>query len=208
MTGAWNDSGVACYTPRGACLWQYPEDAAARHRLANRLFTAQLSGNGRYVLGLSYGNVRESDPTLYLWRSDGGGEPAVEIGIGRRCRFTRARRSAKMEVMWLSLTCGRSWRGDQSLSEHRLRLLDHDGTMLWERGGLLFAPTLVALAPDGRTIIVSDGQRTLYALNQQGRILPKRYTLPGSVRQTTLSADGWTLLVYTGDGTVNLFRLG
>ena len=62
VTGTWDDSGIACYTPQGLCLWQYPETAAARQKLSNRLFTAQLSGNGRYVLGVSYGNIRDERP--------------------------------------------------------------------------------------------------------------------------------------------------
>ncbi len=206
VTGSWDNSSVACYTPRGACLWQYPEDAQARQRLSDRLFTAQLSGNGRYVLGLSYGNVRESDPTLYLWRSDGGGNPQWKSELGEDAFYPRAQISEDGSTVAVSYL-RQIVRGQQSLSEHRLRVLDRDGNTVWERGGLLFSPTLIALEPDGHRILVSDGQRTLYALNAQGRIIA-RYALPGSLRQTTLSADGWTLLVYTGDGTVTLFRLG
>jgi len=207
ITGAWDDSGVACYTPRGVCLWRYPEDALSRHAQANRLFTAQLSSNGRYVLGLSYGNVRESDPTLYLWRSDGGGNPLWKTELGEDAFYPSAqitKNGRNVAVSYLRQIV----RGDQTLSEHRLRVFDHDGNVLWERGGLLFSPTLIALATDGHLILVSDGQRTLYALNREGRIEPGRYPLPGSIRQTILSADGLTLLVYTGDGTLSLFKLG
>jgi len=206
VTGAWDDSGVACYTLRGTCLWQYPEDPAARHRLANRLFTAQLSGNGRYVLGTSYGNVRQSDPVLYLWRSDGGGNPQWKTELGEDAFYPSAQITE--DGRYVAVTYLRQIvRGDQSLSEHRLRLLDRDGTVIWERGGLLFSPTLIALAPDGSSIIVSDGQRTLYALGKDSHILA-RYPQPGLLRQTALSADGHVLLVYTGDGTLSLFRVG
>ena len=99
-------------------------------------------------------------------------------------------------------------RGDRSLSEHRLRLLKRDGNNLWESGGLLFSPTLIALAPDAGSVLVSDGRRTLYALGgKDGRILAS-YPQPGLIRRTALSADGHVLLVYTGDGTVSLFRVG
>lgn len=206
VTGSWDDSGISCYTPRGARQWQYPEDAEARHRLSDRLFTAQLSGDGRYVLGLSYGNVRESDPTLYLWRSDGGGTPQWKTELGEDAFYPCAQITTNGRYVAVSYL-RQIVRGDQSLSEHRLRLVDHEGNTLWERGGLLFSPTLVALAPDGGRIVVSDGQRTLYALNHEGRFLTN-YPLPGLLRQTALSADGRTLLVYTGDGTVSLFKLG
>ena len=206
VTGAWDDSSVACYTLRGKCLWQYPEDPAARHKLADRLFTAQLSGDGKYVLGVSYGNVRESNPTLYLWRSDGGGNPQWKTELGEDAFYPSAQITEDGRFVAVSYL-RQIVRGDRSLSEHSLRLLDHDGNTLWERGGLLFSPTLVALAPEGRSLIVSDGRRTLYPLSADGRILSP-HVLPGLLRQTTLSADGHVLLVYTGDGTLSLFRVG
>ena len=207
VSGAWDDSGIACYTLRGTCLWQYPEQADARHRAADRLFTAQLSGNGRYVLGTSYGNVRESDPVLYLWRSDGGGTPQWKTELGDNAFYPTAQITADGGCVAVSYL-HQIVRGDRSLSEHQLRLLNRDGSTRWQGGGLLFAPTLVALAPDGGSVLVSDGRRTLYALGgRDGRIL-KSYPQPGLIRQTTLSADGHVLLVYTGDGTLSLWRVG
>jgi len=206
VTGAWDDSSVACYTLRGTCLWQYPEDPAARHRLADRLFTAQLSANGKYVLGMSYGNVRESDPVLYLWRSDGGGTPQWKTELGDDAFYPSAQITADGRFVAVSYL-HQIVRGERSLSEHRLRLLGRDGGLLWNHGGLLFSPALVALAPDGG-VLVSDGRKTLYALaGKDGRILAS-YPLPGLVRQTALSADGRVLLVYTGDGTLSLYRVG
>ena len=206
VTGTWDDSGVACYTPQGACLWQYPEEPATRHLLADRLFTAQLSGSGRYVLGLSYGNVRQCDPTLYLWRSDGGGNPLWKVELGEDAFYPTAQIAQDGDTVAVSYL-RQIVRSGQSLSEHRLRLLDRAGNTLWERGGLLFSPELITLSPDGDYLIVSDGQRTLYALRRDGHIL-RRYPLPGLVRQTALSADGRVLLVYTGDGTLSLYQLG
>ncbi len=206
VTGTWNDSSVACYTPRGVCLWQYPDDAEARHALADRLFTAQLSGNGRYVLGLSYGNVRQSDPSLYLWRSDGGGNPLWKVELGEDAFYPTARITQTGDCIAVSYL-RQIVRGNQSLSEHHLRLMDRLGNTLWERGDLLFSPSLVALSPDGSHLFVSDGQHTLYALGHDGHIL-RRYPLPSSLRQTALSADGRVLLVYTGDGTLSLYGLG
>ena len=205
VTGAWDDSGVACYTLHGTCLWQYPEKPTARHQMADRLFTAQLSGNGKYVLGASYGNVRESDPILYLWRSDGGGTPQWKTELGDDAFYPSAQITEDGRYVAVSYL-RQIIRGDRSLSEHRFRLLGRDGGTLWERGGLLFSPTLIALAPDG-SALVSDGQRTLYALDSKdGRILAS-YPQPGLLRRTALSADGHVLLVYTGDGTLSLFRV-
>ena len=206
VTGAWDDSSVACYTLLGKCLWQYPENTAARHKMADRLFTAQISGNGKYILGTSYGNVRESDPTLYLWRSDGGGTPQWKTELGDDAFYPSAQITADGQFVAVSYL-HQIVRGERSLSEHRLRLLGHDGGLLWNHGGLLFSPTLVALAADGG-VLVSDGRKTLYALRgKDGRIMAS-YPQPGLVRQTALSADGRVLLVYTGDGTLSLYRVG
>lgn len=206
VTGSWDDSSVACYTLHGTCLWQYPESQASRQAMADRIFTAQLSTNGKYVLGTSYGNVRESDPTLYLWRSDGGGNPQWKVNLGSDAFYPRAQITTDGRYVAVSYL-RQIVRGDRSLTEHRLQVLDSAGNTLWGRGGLLFSPTLVALAPDGSSILVSDGQRTLFALSKDGRIL-KSYFQPGSLRSTTLSADGHVLLVYTGDGTLSLYRIG
>jgi len=206
VTGTWNDSSVACYTPRGTCLWQYPEDAAGRHALDARLFTAQISGNGRYVLGLSSGNVRGSDPALYLWRSDGGGNPVWKSALGEDAFYPTAQITQNGDFVAVSYL-RQIVRGNQSLSEHHLRLLDRAGNIVWERGGLLFPPDLIALSPDGRRLIVSDGKKALFALRHDGHIL-RRYRLPGLLRQTALSADGRVLLVYTSDSTLSLFGLG
>ena len=205
MAGTWDDSSVACYTPQGICLWQYPESAAGRHALADRLFTAQLSGDARFVLGISCSNVRQSDPTLYLWRSDSGGNPLWKVELGEDAFYPSAQITQNGEYVAVSYL-RQIVRGTQSLSEHHLRLLDRDGNTLWERGDLLFSPTLIALSPDGSRIFVSDGRRTLYVLRRDGHIL-RRYPLSGSLRQTALSADGRVLLVYTGDGTLSLYEL-
>ena len=205
VAGSWDDSSVACYTPQGVCLWQYPEDAAGRHALADRLFTAQISGNARYVLGVSCGIVRQNDPALYLWRSDSGGSPLWKVDLGEDAFYPSAQITQNGEYVAVSYL-RQVVRGSQSLSEHHLRLLDRDGNTLWERGDLLFSPRLIALSPDGSHIFVSDSRRTLYVLRRDGHIL-KRCPLSGFLRQTALSADGRVLLVYTSDGTLSLYGL-
>lgn len=204
VTGTWDSSGVSCYTPRGVRLWAYPENAVSQQKMADKLFTAQISGDGRYILGVSSGNIREGDPTLFLWRSDGGGSPQWQSALGADAFFPRAQISRDGHLVAVSYL-RQLVRGGQTLSEHRLRLLDSDGNSLWERGGLLFSPTLVALGPTG-SVLVSDGQRTLYSLSREGRI-GQSCSLPGRMRDTKLSADGRMLLVYTGDGTLSLYKL-
>ena len=49
--------------------------------------------------------------------------------------------------------------GEQTVAERRLLVLDDAGNTLWEKGGLLFSPTLVSVAADGHRVTVSDGQQ-------------------------------------------------
>ena len=97
--------------------------------------------------------------------------------------------------------------GEQSVAERHLLVLDGAGNTLWEKGGLLFSPTLVSVAADGHRVTVSNGPNTLYDLNDEGRITAP-YRFGGTIRATVASPDGRWLLVYTGDGLLNLMKLG
>lgn len=202
--GTWDNSGVSCFALSGTPLWLYPTSPDRRQALTNRLFATSVSQNGRSVLALSYANARQGDATLALWRSDGAGTPLWTQDLGSDAFFPKAVLSAdgaRVAVSYLRVIT----RGDQSLAEHRLRLLDSRGNVLWEKGGLLFSPSLIALAPDGKRLTVSDSRNTLYTLNDEGRIMAHT-ALGGAIRDTRPSADGRFLLVYTGDGVLSLLR--
>ncbi|MDQ2799335.1 MAG: WD40 repeat domain-containing protein, partial [Armatimonadota bacterium] len=202
--GTWDNSGVSCFALSGASRWLYPVSPDRRQALTNRLFATSVSQNGHSVLAVSYANARQGDATLALWRSDGTGTPSWTQELGSDAFFPKAAVSAdgsRVAVSYLRVIT----RGDQSLAEHRLRLLDSSGNVLWEKGGLLFSPSLVGLAPDGKRITISDGQNTLYTLNDEGRIMAHT-ALGGAIRDTRPSADGRFLLVYTGDGVLSLLR--
>ena len=204
--GTWDGSGVACYTARGATLWQYPADPQARPALADRLFEAQVAHNGNCVLGMSYANVREGDGTLYFWRGRGNGRPAWTHALGADAFYPQAMVSLDGECVAVTYT-RLITRGEQTVAERRLLVLDGAGNTLWEKGSLLFSPTLVSVAADGHRVTVSDGRNTLYHLNDQGRITAP-YRFAGTIRATVGSPDGRWLLVYTGDGLLNLMKLG
>ncbi len=208
--GTWDESGVACFTVSGTEVWQYPnaEDAPRHQALTTRIFEVQMAQRGHTVLGVSYANAHQSDGTLYLWRSDGDGTPRWTHSLGVDTFFPKALISEDGQC--IAVTYLRQiTRGDRSISERRLLVLDQDGGTVWEKGNLLFSPTLVALAPDGHRITVSDGQRTLYNLNSAGRITAI-YPLKGTaaIRETMSTPDGRSLLVYTSDGLLSLFQIG
>lgn len=205
----WDSSGVSCYSTNGAALWEYPDEAGAVHLSSNRLFEAQAAQGGKSVLGVSYTNVRRSDAGLYLWRGAPGGMPSWQYALGTDAYQPKAAVTADgryVAVGYLRIIT----RGEQSVMERRLAYLDtHGDKPLWEQGNLLFSPQLVALSPDGARITVSDGQRSLYNINAQGRVTSS-YTLRdgGAIRQISATPDGRYVLVYTGSGALSLFRIG
>lgn len=208
--GTWDDSGVSCDTLKKTQVWQYPkpDDAPKRQALTSRIFETEITNNGQFVLGLSYANARKSDGTLYLWRCDGDGTPLWVHPLGADTFFPKALMSEDgkfVAVTYLQLVT----RGDQSISERRLLVLNGAGKKIWERGNLLFSPELVALAPDGHRVTVSDGQKTLYNLDAGGRFTAIK-PLKGSatIRETMSTPDGRSVLVYTSDGFLNLFQIG
>ncbi len=208
--GTWDDSGVSCFALNKTRVWQYPKpgELQKRQALLGRVFETEIADSGRFVLGVSYANARKSDATLYLWRSDGDGTPLWVRPLGINAFFPKALMSA--DGRFVAVTY--QWmvtRGDQSISERRLLVLDGSGRPVWERGNLLFSPQLVALAPDGHCITVSDGQKTIYNLDATGRftaIKPLKGT--AAIRETMTTPDGHYVLVYASDGSLNLFQIG
>ena len=211
IAGTWgalpkDGSGVASYTTRGAALWQYPATTQAQQALSNRLFETQTARNGRCILGMSYANVHAGDGTLYFWRGPATGQPVWTHALGEDTSDPQA--MVSQDGHFVAVTYTRLiTHGDQSVAERRLLVLDDTGNTLWEKGGLLFSPTLVSIAADGHRVTVSDGRSTLYHLNDEGRMVI-HYAFGATIRRTLASLDGRWLLVYTGDGLLNLMKLG
>jgi len=206
IAGTWDESGIACYSRTGDTQWQYPVRDDDRRALVNRLFEAHVADNGEYVLGMSYANIRQGDATLYLWRNDGTGEPLWTRPLGDDTFYPKAQITADgkfIAVSYLRLIS----RKDTSIQERRIMVLDDNNNVLWDKGGLLLAPVLVSLAPDGHRVTVSNGDKTLYHLSGNGHMTPATWTAPGFIRDTEASADGHFLLVYSGDGTLTLLKL-
>ena len=204
VAGTWDDSGVACYNFQGDLLWKYPRDTGGRRAVMNRLFEAQISQDGQYVLGVSYSNIHHSDGVLYLWKRGGDGTPLWSYPLGTDASDLRARITADGRFVALTYLQNVD-SGNRSAELRWLLLLDHTGKRVMRCGGLLFLPNLVSVAPDGSMIAVSVGDKALYNVNNQGVPFPPKL-MDTSIRQTQPSPDGTLLLVYSSDGNLNLIR--
>jgi hypothetical protein len=82
-----------------------------------------------------------------------------------------------------------------------------DGRLLWDKGGLFFGPHLIALSPTGSSVIVSDGEHSVFNIDQRGRILSKM-NMNGSIRTAVSTEDGRRILLYCGDDWLYLMGVG
>jgi hypothetical protein len=204
IAGMWDESGVACYNANGDTMWQYPKDEDQRKGVLNRLFEAQIEQGGRYVLGVSYANIRQGDATIYLWRKNGDGRPLWTRDLGQNNYYPKAQVTANGNYVVVTYLHNIT-HGQQSAAERRLLVLDRVGDTVFEKGGLLFSPNLVTVSPDGSTVTVSDGQRVLYNVDSNGHISASK-TMDHLIHQTIASENGRLVLVYTGDGSLTLLR--
>lgn len=203
--GTWDDSGISLYDRAGDAIWSYPETERKRKAVLNRLFEAQIAADGRYILGISYGNVHHTDPTIYLWRLGNRSTPLWRKDLGPDTSSPKALITANGQYIALTYLTSIS-HGDDTIQERRLSILDHYGNEVCSLPGFLFAPNLVAGGADGSCIVVSDGQRALYTVSPDGRMSLGK-TMNAPIRQTIASEDGRFVLVYSGDGNLNLLRL-
>jgi hypothetical protein len=206
--GTWDESGVVCDTMSKIRVWQYPAETSQGPKLIDRIFETQMAQDGQYVLGMSYANAHKNDGTLYLWRCDGDGTPLWTCSLGVEASQPKAmvtQDGNAVAVSYLRLIS----HGSQSIAVRHLLMLDENGKTVWDVGYLMFSPTLVALAPDGHRITISDGGQTLYNLDAHGRITASN-KLKGTatIRETMTTPDGHYVLVYTSDGSLSLFQIG
>ena len=92
------------------------------------------------------------------------------------------------------------------MNEQKLAVIDRSGQLIWTKGGLFWAPTLICLTPDQAGMVVYDGNRTLYRLDSQGRTVAHAY-LSDVLRQWNVSLDDTSLVVYTHDGQLSLLHI-
>lgn len=209
LAATWDASGLFCYSTAGASLWQYPAPAVGQRFLTGRVFEMRSACGGSSLLGVSYTNVRHGEASLYVWHGTNESLPDWHYALGPDAYQPYALLTANGKYV-VAAYRRLITRGEETLMERRLALLDtQEDHPVWEQGNLLFSPQLVALSPDGERITVSDGARSLYNLNRQGRITSS-YLLPGRgvIRQISATPNGRFILILTSDGVLSLMQVG
>jgi outer membrane protein assembly factor BamB len=195
--GLWDASGIQCLDLTGKTLWSLPGRTDRRYDV--------WGAGDRYVLGLSRANTHDSDPTVYVLRAKDGAQIWAHP-LGEDCE--EAIPAASDLAVHVGVSYSQSIAsGPLAAREQRLASFDPTGKVVWEKGGLFFSPTLMCMAPDGAGMIVYDGQRTLYRLDEDGRIAAHS-RLSDDLRAWSVTADDKLLLVYTHDGQLTMLKIG
>lgn len=195
IVGTLDESALVCYDTQGRFQWRCRNSADRRYELST-------SADGRRILGLLPATRENPGIEVCLW--DSGGKRLWRRSLD--AFDARALISPKSRYVAVSYAHFVSKEGE-GIVGRKVAVYNSSGDLLWEKGGLFFAPELVALSPTGSSVIVSDGERSLYNMDRRGKILSK-HTLGGTVRKTVSSDDGRTVLLYCGDGWLYLMQVG
>lgn len=187
-------SGLACYDANGRFQWRYRQDDDEQYQI-------RTSADGRRILGLLSGTQQEPGVEFCLW--DSGGKRLWKRALDGF--DARALISPDSRYMAVSYASSLSDAGG-GIVERKVAVYSSTGQVLWDKGGLFFGPHLVALSPQGSSVIASDGEKCLYTIDKRGKLVSK-LTMPGTIRRTLSSDDGRRILVYCGDGWLYLLRV-
>ena len=195
VVGTWQDSTIACYNLDGDPKWILAQES-------DRQYEIQNSGDGRRILGIRPSTQHTPIAEIRLWDSGGKGLWHKSIkGFDVAARISP--QSQYVAVSYATILSHK----DTDIIERKVTVYDARGRVSWEKGGLFFGPRLIALSPTGDSVIVSDGDRSIYNIDRQGRILSKR-TFEGAISMAISSEDGRRILLYCADGWLYLLEVG
>ncbi|HUV05954.1 MAG TPA: WD40 repeat domain-containing protein [Armatimonadota bacterium] len=195
IVGTSQESALVCYDIRGRFQWRCRHDTDRQYELC-------ASADGRRILGVLPATQHDPGIEFCLW--DSGGKRLWKRSLDSF--DARALISPKSQYVAISYASFLSHEGS-GIIEQKVAVYRCDGQLLWDKGGLFFSPYLVALSPKGSSVIVSDGDRSLYNIDKHGKLLSK-LTLRGTLRKTISSEDGRRILAYCGDGWLYLMQVG
>lgn len=195
VVGTWQDSTIACYDLEGSAKWLLEQDSKHQYGL-------RLSSDGKHILGVRPGTQHTPSGEICLWDSDGQGIWQRDLA-GYDIEARVSPQSKYVAVSYATILKHKN----TEIVERKVAVYAADGKLSWEKGGLFFGPRLVALSPTGDSVIVSDGNRSIYNIDRSGRILSKR-NFRSRVEMTSSSDDGRRILIYCSDGSLYLLGVG
>jgi outer membrane protein assembly factor BamB len=195
VVGTWQESGLACYNLEGRFQWRSRHDTERQYELRN-------SADGKTILGLLPASQHDPGIELRLWDCAGKSLWRKQLDGFE----AKALVSPGSQYVAISYADFLSKEGD-GIVERKVAVYEVNGRLVWEKGGLFFGPQLAALSPKGSSVIVSDGEKSLYNIDKRGKILSK-LTLSGTIRKTLSSDDGRRILLYCGDGWLYFMHVG
>ena len=206
LAGTWQDAGVGAWGLDGMARWRHHEPQA------DRTYEVHLSADGAVAVAVSSRGPKEEGARLHVWNAHTG-----QLLWSQDLEASGARALVSADGRFIAVSYLRDVDSDGALnpsSERRLVLFDREGHRAFpEKGGLFFAPELVALSADGQRLTVRDSSGYLWTLDGRGHILSRvRLALdpktgaPPKIDETIPSADGRFLLLRRGDGVITLFK--
>lgn len=196
VIGTYQKPMLISYDMNGKMLWSAKSDSERQYEL-------HISADSKSIVGTLPGTRNKPGGELRFWNSSG------------RMMWTQTMKgfdahalvSPQSRYVAVSYADTRPSRKGAEIVERKVAVYQSDGKLLWEKGGLFFGPHLIALSPTGSSVIVSDGVKSVYNINEQGRILSKM-NMSGTIREAMSTEDGRRLLIYCGDGWLYLMNVG
>jgi len=195
IIGAWQKSGLLRFDLNGKLEWR----GAQR---TERQYNVRISADERTILSTYPG--RQHDPYVEFSLWDSRGKLLWRKGINGYDGWALVSPTSQYVALSYANTISH---GDSRIIERKVDVYKADGQLLWRKGGLFFGPRLIALSPKGSSVIVWDGEKSLYNIDQNGRILSK-LILGNKVSKVLSSEDGRKVLLYCSDGFVYLLNIG
>lgn len=198
FAGMWLDSGLAGVSPEGKPLWTVARSDPARR------WRPFATGDGRNAWVVSASGPGRKDPRMERIDPATGTTLWEKPFDGEGLRWAVAGSSG-----WIAVS-ERSQPGDVA----KLHVVDLEGA--WRvrgKGSRFLEPVVMAVSARGDRITILDGERGMVTLDDRGRTISRRMTLPKDpATQTsprparwTGNPDGTRLLVLGENGVATLY---
>lgn len=193
MLGRWDQSGSEVRDLQGSLKWAQRQANTARVMVV-------VGGTGEDFAAIASNNRQNAHPVVGLYSRQGQLRWIRDLGPNAEDAHALVLSAAEITVISYTELISR---GRELLPQRRIVAISDNGSQMWSWGGPLFTPELISATPDDDGMVVYDGDRSLYRLDKDGRIVAHD-RLSGLLVFYAPSADNSKLLLYTQDGQLSL----